>query len=241
MGTVWAATDPILTFRKLPIFEWNTIFSMDHVGAPATFADRQDAALRLSKVLKKYQGLNPLVLAIPRGAVPMARTIASEIGGQLDVILVRKLRAPGQPEMALGAIDENGWICLSEFTDIGGVSTEYLEAEKKLQLKTLRERRLRYCAARSALSPEGRVVIVVDDGLATGSTMVAALHCLRACKPARLVCAVPVASRSAIDRISSMVDELICLASPSNFHAVGQFYENFPQIDDEEVVAALNV
>jgi predicted phosphoribosyltransferase len=203
------------------------------------FADRSDAARRLARALEHYKGSNPLVLGIPRGAVPMARDIAQALGGEVDLVLVRKLRAPGQREFAIGAIDESGWSYLNPEASFVAASSDYLQAEKEAQLATLRERRRLYTAQRAPIDPAGRIVIVVDDGLATGSTMIAALHALRAKKPQKLVCAVPVAPPDTLERVRPLCDELVCLEAHRDFWAVSQFYASFPQVDDDEVVAAL--
>ena len=203
------------------------------------FADRADAARKLAGALARFRGSNPLVLGIPRGGVPMAGLIADELQGDLDVVLVRKLRAPANPEYAIGAIDESGWSFLTSEAAWVRPSPEYLEQEQRTQFEVIRERRRAYTALRPARDPAGRTVIVVDDGLATGSTMMAALHALATKHPARLVCAVPVAPPETIEKVKAYCDEMVCLATPQDFSAVGQFYRSFPQVTDEEVAAAL--
>lgn len=201
------------------------------------FRDRQDAANKLARALEHYRGQHPLVLAIPRGAVPMGSIIADALNGELDVVLVRKLRAPGNPEFAIGSVDETGWTYLSDYA--AQMPEKYIEAEKAAQLAVMRERRASYTPIRAPIDPEGRIVIVIDDGLATGSTMIAALHALRAKRPKKLVCAVPVAPGDTLEKISCYADEVVCLETPDIFYAVGQFYQSFPQVEDEEVIAQL--
>lgn len=203
------------------------------------FNDRADAARQLAEELRQYRGQNPLVLAIPRGAVPMAKVIADELGGSFDVVLVRKLRAPYQPELAIGSIDESGWAYIAEHAASTGASKDYIETEKQTQMETIRKRRSQYTPIRPPIDPAGRIVIVIDDGLATGATMISALHGLRARKPARLICAVPVAPPDTLKKVAAMADEVICLEAPEYFQAVGQFYRNFSQIEDEEVIEIL--
>jgi putative phosphoribosyl transferase len=203
------------------------------------FQDRVSAARRLATALAHYRGKNPLVLAIPRGAVQMGRVIADELGGELDVVLVRKLRAPGSPEFAVGAIDETGWVYLAPHARAAGATDKYLQQEQHAQLELLKQRRAEYTPGRPPIDPAGRITMVVDDGLATGATMIAALHAVRVKNPAKLICAVPVAASDSLELVQPYADEVVCLEAPANFYAVGQFYRSFPQVEDEEVMALL--
>jgi predicted phosphoribosyltransferase len=202
------------------------------------FDDREHAARLLVRRLKaSYKGKNPLVLGIPRGAVPMAKIIADGLGGELDVVLVHKLGYPGQPELAIGAVDETGSMFLADYAR--EVEPEYLELEKSQRLDVLRKRRARYTPGRPPIDPGGRIVIVVDDGVATGSTMTAALRAIRRQQPEKLVGAVAVASGMAARAISQEADDLVCLDVPADFYAVGQFFTDFSQVTDDDVIAIL--
>ena len=167
----------------------------------------------------------------------MGKIIARALDGELDVVLVRKLRAPGNQEFAIGSVDETGWTYLSDYAQ--RMPEKYIEEEKSAQMAVMRERRASYTPIRAPIDPSGRIVIVVDDGLATGSTMIAALHALRAKHPEKLVCAVPVAPLDTLERIGPYADQVVCLETPDPFYAVGQFYQAFPQVEDEEVVEIL--
>ena len=203
------------------------------------FKDRLEAAQLLAERLLRYRGQSPLILAIPRGAVPMGVVLAQQLGGELDVVLVHKLCAPFQPELAIGAIDESGHASLAPHAASVGATPSWITAEKNRQLKVLQERRRHYRPLHAPANMAHRVIIVVDDGLATGATMVSALTAVRRCQPARLVCATPVASAEALELVKSLADETICLSVPPLFQAVGQFYEDFPQVSDDEVAQCL--
>jgi len=209
------------------------------LGGKAQFDSRGDAARRLAAALGKYAGRHALVLAIPRGAVEIGAVLAERLGGELDVVLVRKLRAPSNPELAVGSVDESGWTYVADHAAEAGATPAYLEREIRAQSELLRRRRALYTPGRGAIDPAGRIVIVVDDGIATGASMIAALHAAREKAPARLVCAAPVAAAETLGKLKHCADEVVCLETPLGFHAVGQFYRDFREVRDDEVISLL--
>jgi predicted phosphoribosyltransferase len=204
------------------------------------FRTREDAGLQLAKRLQSRKLNDPLVLGIPRGGVITAAVLARELGGELDVVLSRKLRAPHQPELAIGAIGEDGEIYLNSFAwEIPGVTEDYIAKERDHQIAEIERRSKLFRAVKPPARATGRSVIVTDDGIATGSTMLAALHVLNAQKPKETIVAIPVAPPDTLERFRPLCTHLECLLAPSHFAAVGQFYDDFCQVEDDEVVALL--
>ncbi len=200
------------------------------------FLDRNDAALRLAERLEKYAGQNPLVLGIPRGGVVIASVLARELKGDLDVVLTRKLGAPYNPELAMGAVDEKGNIHLNlSIIEVLGVTKEMIEQERQAQLELIRNRAESYRRICPKVPLEGRIVIITDDGIATGATMKAAVAAAHAKQPEKLVVALPVGPPEKVAELEKEVDEMACLYAPRGFQAVGQFYERFNQVEDEDV------
>lgn len=201
------------------------------------FKDREDAAHRLVKTLEKYKGKNPLVLGIPRGAMPMARIIADGLNGELSAILVHKIPAPINQEFAIGSIGLSGAVQKTEAVKLLSISDSYIRSEAKRQLRTLKERFKKY----DLKTPDykNRIVIIVDDGIATGATVLAAIHEVRQHKPKKLIVAAAVAAKSSADQMRGLADELILLSEPENFFAVSEFFDDFPQVTDEEAVMFL--
>lgn len=201
------------------------------------FEDRLDAgrqlAGQLTGQLPQLRQQRPLVLAIPRGAVPVGAVIADVLHGDLDVVLVRKIGAAFNPEFAIGAIDEQGNRDVSPGID---PASSWVREEGARQLEVLQRRRALFSAGRPPADPRGRTVIVVDDGLATGATMAIALRAVRRALPLALVAAVPVAAPEALDVIAPLADKVVCLLAPGYFHAVGQFYRDFSQVEEDEAV-----
>lgn len=206
------------------------------------FADRRRAGQQLAAVLTRLADESPLVLALPRGGVPVAFEVARALGAPLDVLLVRKIGAPGYPELGLGAVVDgtHPQIVLNEAI-IASVRPPagYVDAEAQRQLAEIERRRRAYRGERAAVPVQGRNVIVIDDGIATGGTMKAALRALGQAGARRRVLAVPVAPRLALESLGEEAEEVVCLYSPEPFHAVGAHYADFRQVSDEEVVELL--
>ena len=207
------------------------------------FRNREDAALQLVHPLQKRLLHRPVILAIPRGGVALGAVLARELDADLNIILAHKLRDPMQMELALGAISETGEVYLtSHGEDVADSNCEHLIEECRHQTTALARQRKLYGASGAIPSLEGRSVIVVDDGVATAATMIAALKMLRSShhgKPYELLVAVPVGSPEGLDQIKPYCDAVICLHQPTSFWAVGAFYRNFDQVEDEAVIEML--
>ena len=208
----------------------------------AVFRNRREAGRKLAAALMRVKDARPIVLALPRGGVPVAFEIARALGAPLEVALVRKIGAPGHAELGLGAVVDGAepqMILNEELVRTVDPPPGYLEAEKTRQLAELERRRKLYRAGRRAPAIEGRTVIVVDDGIATGGTAKAVLRALAMQKAGRVILAVPVAPSDALEELAAQADEVVCLASPEPFFAVGEHYRDFTQTTDEEVVDLL--
>jgi len=207
------------------------------------FQNRADAGRKLARALLHLKHERPVVLALPRGGVPVAFQVAQELGAPLDVVLVRKIGAPGQPELGLGAIvdGENPQAVLNdELLELVRPSRRYLESEEKRQLEEIERRRAMYRPGREPIPLKGQTVVVVDDGIATGGTMKAVLQALSNVGAKRVVLAVPVAPSDSLRNLAPLADEVVCLMTPEPFYAVGAFYRDFNQTTDEEVIDLLN-
>jgi putative phosphoribosyl transferase len=183
-----------------------------------------------------------VVLALPRGGVPVAAEVAAALHAPLDLLLVRKIGAPGQPELAVAAVAEgpHGEVVIEpETLRMSGANLAYVEREAKEELREIARRRTAYLSVRPAVPVEGRTAVLVDDGIATGTTVRAALQALRRRRPARLVLAIPVAPPEVVAALRAEVDDLVCLSQPPFFHAVGVHYDDFHQVADEEVIRIL--
>jgi putative phosphoribosyl transferase len=206
------------------------------------FEDRRDAGRQLAEALARYRQHNPVVLALPRGGVPVGFEVAKALGAPLDVLIGRKIGAPGRPELGIGAIidgSEPHLVLNEEVIRQVKPPAAYIDEEKQRQLAEIERRRRRYLGDRPAIPVEERTAIVVDDGIATGGTFRAALRGIRGSNPARLVLAVPVAPADSLADLSRDCDDAVCLATPEPFYAVGAHYRDFTQTEDEEVIRLL--
>lgn len=202
------------------------------------FQNREDAARQLARRLSHYRGCDPVIVGVPRGGVPMARIVADALGGELDVILVHTICAPDNPSNAVGAVDESGEIT---FVDTGrqDLPARYIEREARQGLDELQRRRRLYAPSLAPVDISGRVVIIVDDGIATGSSILAAVRSIRKKRPGHLVVAIPVATPGALALVRREVDEIECVLTPVPLVAIGGYYREFPAVTDEQVVASL--
>jgi len=203
------------------------------------FTDRAEAGRALAEALRDLPDDGVLVLAIPRGGVPVAAEVARARGWPLDVVIPRKVGAPGNPELGLGAIAPGVRVLDPVMIERLGVPTEYLEAEVRAQEEEIRRRAQAYRRGREPAEVAGRIAVVVDDGVATGGTAAAALRWARAQGAAQVVLAVPVAAPESLRALEGEADRIVCLLAPERFYAVGQWYRDFGQTSDEEVVAVL--
>ena len=211
---------------------------VSHSGLP--FADREEAGKFLAAELSQYRGQKPAVLGILRGGIVVAREIARALNGELDIVLAHKLRTPGHEELAMGAVAEDGRLFLNTEVTVGlGVEDVYIQQEKARQVTEIKRRRELFRRVRPKVTLKARIVIVADDGVATGATTQAALWAARLEKPQKLIAAIPVGPEETITRLAEAVDEMVCLRVPSFFTAVGQFYIRFQPVEDEEVLEIL--
>ena len=206
------------------------------------FKDRVDAGQKLAEALAHYKDQRPIVLALPRGGVPVAAEVALALDAPLDIILVRKIGAQMQPELALGAVVDGGKPVVvrnQEVIDATGTTDAEFEVIRDQELAEIERQRARFLGGRQALNPEGRVVIVVDDGIATGATMRAALEATRQRNPKKLILAVPVAPNGTMNTLRRETDENVCLGNLDPYGSVGHFYTDFRQTSDREVIDLL--
>ncbi|HEX2136296.1 MAG TPA: phosphoribosyltransferase [Microvirga sp.] len=212
---------------------------LDHLS----FRNRAEAGRQLARHLLGYRSQNPVVLALPRGGVPVAFEVARELQAPLDLLFVRKIGAPGHPEFGLGAVIDGSHpqvVLNEEVLAQLDVDPRYIEAETRRQLEEIERRRKHYLAGREPVVVAGRTAIVVDDGIATGGTVRAALKGLARARPARLVLAVPVAPADTLERLRAEADDVVCLMTPEPFYAVGEHYDDFTQTSDREVIRLLD-
>lgn len=204
------------------------------------FKDRKEAGRQLAARLKKYRSKTTLILAIPRGGVVVGKELAKVLGCLLDVIVTKKIGAPGNPELAIGAVGPDGTMVLNqELAPRTGMDKKYINEEKKVKSREVARRMRTFRKGKKPLNLAGKTVILTDDGIATGATIEAAIKWIRTQKPKKVILAVPVAAPDSLAKFTLLADEVVCLDQPYFFAAVGQFYESFPQTTDEEVIELL--
>lgn len=200
------------------------------------FKDRKQAGLELASALKDLRGRDVVVLAIPRGGVVVGNEVAKALGAPLDIIVTRKIGAPGEPEYALGAVTQNGEVILDETAvKMLQVGRGYLDREAASQREEVKDRMRRFRGDRAFPSLHGKTVVIVDDGIATGNTILAAVMSVRSQRPQSVIVAVPVGPVESIAKLSTDADRVVCLETPEPFFAIGEFYAEFGQVEDEEV------
>jgi putative phosphoribosyl transferase len=201
------------------------------------FRDRTHAGRLLAAELRRFAKRDPVVLALPRGGVPVGFEIAQGLRAPLDLVLVRKIGAPLQPELAVAAVVDGEQMEIVTNEDVASlrVPKSYIEEQAARQVEEIERRRRLYLGGRERVAVEGKTALVVDDGIATGATMRASLRAVRRRKPAHLVLAIPVAPPDTLESLRNEVDEVVCLQMPDDLYAVGQFYDDFAQVDDDEV------
>jgi len=206
------------------------------------FSDREEAGKRLALELTEYSNRDMIVLAIPRGGVVIGYQVAHKLKVPLDIIVPRKIGTPDNPELAIGAVAEDGTLSLDELAVMYmNVSKTYIKEESRRQILEIKRRLKLYRGDTPYPELQDHIVIVVDDGIATGSTIKAAIASIRKKKPKSVIVAVPVAPRSTVKDLEKEADRVICLSTPEFFHAIGQFYVNFSQTNDEEVIRLLKI
>ncbi len=204
------------------------------------FKNRREAGEKLAAQLEAYKGRKPLILAVPRGGVTVAEPVWENIGGELDLIITRKIGAPYQPELAIGAVSGDGFVMLNNnIVSRLNVTEDYINTAAEKEQNEIRRRLKIYRGNRSMPLIDNRLVVIIDDGVATGYTLLAALRSLQEKNPAKLVLAIPVGPPDTLTMLENEVDELLCLEAPVHFSAVGQFYRQFDQVSDSEVTAIL--
>ena len=206
------------------------------------FQNRTDAGRQLAKALLKYKSRHPVILALPRGGVSVVAEVAVALDAPLDLLLVRKIGLPSQPELAMGAVtdgEEPTIIRNRDVIELSGISADEFDAVCEEERNEIERRRKRYLGDRARSKVKGQVVIIIDDGIATGATTLAAIRAVRRREPRELVLAVPVAPLDTINMLQPEVDAIVCLDTPEDLGAIGYFYRDFRQVSDDEVIAAL--